>query len=192
MTDPQPKRPRGRPRKVQPGQAEAPSTVVRPVVETSENPVEVSPAEALFCSCGEPLENCTPCTVCGELTCQVTCQDCLRDRVDDPDPVDTAIADAMTDASVAREHRPAQTLNALQREAWATDAWAVYQEQSDISRSDPLHRIWMFRYEAVKGHLHLLIEAKRGQQISQQLIPASHVTMDRIYEAVDAADRETA
>ena len=44
MTDPL-KRPRGRPRKIRPGEAETPATQVSPVAETSENPIRVGVEE---------------------------------------------------------------------------------------------------------------------------------------------------
>lgn len=131
MSDPQPKRPRGRPRKV----------------------VETMPAVAPVVAVEAPARA--------------------------PDPILPPV--------------PATGFLApLQREAWARDAWDAYQSQDEIKRTDALNRVWTFRYEIVANHAHILIEARRGQAVSRQLVLSSQMTMESALEAVDAADRETA
>lgn len=87
--------------------------------------------------------------------------------------------------------RPVASLTELQRDAFSQDVIDAYEGQFEVKRTDAFNRVWSFRHEIVKNMDHMLIEARRGQTVSQQLISTALFSKGQAMVAIETADAET-
>jgi len=173
----EPKR-RGRPPKVRPaevvsGEAETPTTIVRPELDPEHDPNPIRPVEV---------------------------SDAVEEIVADGLSVDEADA-GLSPAQVraldrdfdgdAGGSRPQASLTELQVTATIQDAIDAYEGQWEIKRTDGFNRTWTLRHEIMKNHDFMLIRVQRGPSVGERLIPSSMFNGVAAEAAIREVDRET-
>lgn len=173
----EPKR-RGRPPKVRPievvsGEAETPTTLVRPELDPEHDPNPIRPVEV------------------SDVYEEVVAAELRSDEADASLSAAQVVALDRDFDGQAGGSRPKASLTELQVSATVADAIDAYEGQWEIKRTDGFNRTWTLRHEIVKNHDFMLIRVQRGPTIGERLIPSSAFGGVAAEEAVRAIDLET-
>lgn len=87
---------------------------------------------------------------------------------------------------------PHASLTEPQKAAWVQEAIDAHESQTELKRVDAFNRVWTFRHEVVKNHLHLMIHCKRGPKEAQRLLSVAWMPRDMIEGVINELDAEMA